>query len=98
MSPETEILVRDLKTVAHDAEELVKATAGDVGEKAKEVRSRLMSALETAKESAQKLQQKAIAGAKATDEAIRTHPYQSIGIAFAIGMVIGVLAGRRSRD
>ena len=33
--------------------------------------------------------------AKKTDEAIRTHPYESIGIAFGVGILIGVLIGRR---
>ncbi len=98
MSPETQKLVSDLKTVAHDAEDLVKATAGDVGEKAREARSRLMDALESAKESAKTLQEKAVAGAKATDQAIRTHPYPALGIAFAAGLLIGVLAARRPRD
>lgn len=98
MSVETEKLVTDLRTVARDAEDLVKITAGEVGEKAKEARSRLVSALEKAKDSAKVLQEKAVAGAKATDQAIRSHPYQSIGIAFAAGLLIGVLAARRNRD
>ena len=33
--------------------------------------------------------------AKKTDEAIRSHPYESIGIAFGVGILIGVLIGRR---
>ena len=33
--------------------------------------------------------------AKKTDEAIRSHPYESIGIAFGVGVLIGVLIGRR---
>lgn len=91
----TERLVRDLKTVARDAEDLIKATASDVSDKAKEARSRLTSALESARHSCETLQEKAIAGAKATDKAIREHPYQSLGIAFAAGLLIGVLANRR---
>ena len=98
MRAESERLVSDLKTVANDAEELVKATAGQVGEKAREARSRLMTALESAKESAQVLQKKAIEGAKAADQAIRKHPYPSLGIAFGVGLLIGVLAGRRNHD
>ena len=33
--------------------------------------------------------------AKKTDEAIRSHPYESLGIAFGVGILIGVLIGRR---
>jgi ElaB/YqjD/DUF883 family membrane-anchored ribosome-binding protein len=98
MRVESERLVTDLKTVARDAEDLVKATAGDVGEKAREARSRLMTALESAKHSAQVVQEKAIAGAKATDQAIRNHPYPALGIAFGVGVLIGVLAARSRRD
>ncbi len=98
MSVETEKLVTDLRTVARDAEDLVKVTAGEVGEKAREARSRLMTALDSAKESAKVWQDKAVAGAKATDEAIRSHPYPALGIAFAAGLLIGVLAARRGRD
>ncbi len=98
MSVETEQLVTDLKTVARDAEDLVKATAGDLGVKAREARSKLMTALESAKESAKVWQDKAVAGAKATDQAIRSHPYPALGIAFAAGLLIGVLAARRGRE
>ena len=38
-----------------------------------------------------------VAGAKCTDEAIRANPYQSIAIAAGLGLLVGVLVGRRSR-
>ena len=40
--------------------------------------------------------QKVIAGAKRTDETIRENPYQSIAIAVGVGLLAGVLLGRRS--
>src|SRR5436309_6734845 len=88
-------LVADLKVVVRDAEALIKATAGELGEKAKEARARLMDALETAKMTCHRLEEKAVAGAKATDKIIREHPYQSIGIAFGLGLLIGVLVNRK---
>ena len=91
----TERLVSDLKTVAHDADDLLKASAGEVTEKAREARERLSAALERAKDACGCLQEKAVAGAKATDKVIRDHPYQSIGIAFGIGVLIGVLVTRK---
>lgn len=39
---------------------------------------------------------KVVAGAKCTDESIRANPYQSIAIAAGVGLLIGVLFGRRS--
>jgi ElaB/YqjD/DUF883 family membrane-anchored ribosome-binding protein len=89
----------DLKTLARDAEELLKATAGDVGdkmtEKAKAARSRLAVALEQAKISCARWEDKTVAAARATDKAIRSHPYESAGVACVIGILIGVLIGRR---
>jgi ElaB/YqjD/DUF883 family membrane-anchored ribosome-binding protein len=91
----TDRLVNDLKTVARDTEELLKASAGEVGEKAHEARARLAAALENAKATCQRLEEKAVAGARAADKVVRDHPYQSIGIAFGIGLLIGVLVTRK---
>jgi ElaB/YqjD/DUF883 family membrane-anchored ribosome-binding protein len=92
----TDRVVRDLKMLVRDAEELVEATAQDVSERAQEARNRLRKALTSARESCDALQDKAIAGAKAADTVIRGHPYQSIGIAVGVGILLGVLAmGRR---
>ena len=88
-------LAGDLKLVMRDAEDLLKATAGEAGEKVKEVRSRLAAALESAKASCERLQDKTVEAAKATDRVIRDHPYESIGVAFGVGLLIGVLVGRR---
>jgi len=91
----TERLVTDLKTVAHDAEDLLKASAGGVTEKAREARTRLAAALEQARDACGCLQEKAVAGAKATDKLVRDHPYQTFGIAFGLGVLIGVLVTRK---
>jgi ElaB/YqjD/DUF883 family membrane-anchored ribosome-binding protein len=90
-----ERIVTDLKTLVTDAEELLKATAGDLSEKAKAARSKLNVALDKARASTRKLEEKAAAGAKATDKLIREHPYQSLGVAFGVGVLLGVLLNRR---
>lgn len=95
MKASTDRLVTDLKAVAHDAEDLLHASAGEISEKAHEARARLGLALERAKEACERLEEKAVASAKATDKVIRDHPYQSIGIAFGIGALIGVLVARK---
>ena len=91
----TEKLVTDLKRVVSDSEELLKDSAGTVGEKAREMRERLAQTLESAKVVCRRLEDKAIEGAKATDKVIREHPYQSIGLAFGVGLLIGVLVTRK---
>ncbi|HOX55840.1 MAG TPA: DUF883 family protein [Candidatus Paceibacterota bacterium] len=88
-------LKADLKAVVHDAEELMKATANQAGEKLGEVRSRLAAALESAKASCERMEDKTIAAAKVTDRTIREHPYESVGIAFGVGLLLGVLVARR---
>jgi ElaB/YqjD/DUF883 family membrane-anchored ribosome-binding protein len=44
---------------------------------------------------AQRAGQKARESAQAADRAVRDHPYQTLGIALGLGVLIGVLAGRR---
>ena len=75
----------------HDSEELLRATAGVAGDKAHEVRERLSAALEAAKRSCHRIEEKAIEGAKATDRVIREHPYESIGVAFGVGLLLAPL-------
>ena len=94
-----ERVAADLRKLANDAEDMLKATAGDMSEKVKEVRPRLSAALERAKATCNELEQQTVAAARAAakqaDIVIRGHPYESIGAAFGIGLLIGVLVGRR---
>ncbi len=90
-----EKLVADLKAVVRDAEDLIKATAGQAGEKVGEVRNRLAAALETAKATCRRLEEGTVAAAKATDHVIREHPYESIGVALGLGLLVGIVVGRR---
>ena len=88
-------LVADVKVVMHDLEEMIKATAGDMSDKAREMRARLNASLVSAREACGRLEDKAVAGARAADKVIRDHPYESIGIAFGVGLLIGVLVSRK---
>lgn len=99
MQPENEVsrekIKEDLRTLMQDAEALLKATASDMSEKAREARARLGEALEKAKATYQRMEEKTVAAAKATDKVIREHPYESIGIAFGVGLLLGVLVSRK---
>ena len=92
-------VLSDLQTLSRDAEDLLKATAGDVSEKAKEARMRVAAALERAKTTCVHLQEQTVATAKAAakkvDTVVREHPYESIGVAFGLGLLIGVLVTRK---
>jgi ElaB/YqjD/DUF883 family membrane-anchored ribosome-binding protein len=89
----------DLRTLARDAEELLNATAGDASETASAARARLTAALEKAWGTCTELQDHGFTAAKAAarkaDDAIRTRPYESIGIAFGVGMLLGALLKRK---
>jgi ElaB/YqjD/DUF883 family membrane-anchored ribosome-binding protein len=91
----TERLLRDLQNVVHDGEELLRAGVQDLSEKGVAARERLAAALEVAKETRRRLEERAVAGAKATDKLVREYPYQSLGAAFGVGLLIGVLVNRR---
>jgi ElaB/YqjD/DUF883 family membrane-anchored ribosome-binding protein len=88
-------LREDLRTLARDAEELMKVTAGDMGERAREARARLSAALESAKNTCAHLESQAAESAKAADTYIHDHPYPFIGAAFGLGVLLGVLVSRR---
>lgn len=94
-----ERVLGDLKTLARDAENLLKATASDMGEKYKDARTRLAGTLERAMATCNEVQKQTVATAKAAahkaDTTIRDHPYESIGIAFGLGLLIGVLVARK---
>ena len=86
-------------TLAEDARNLMAATADVAGEKVAEARKRLTAALESSKQIYSRARDKVADGTKAVDEAVHEHPYQAIAIAFAVGGLIGYLAGRpRSRN
>ncbi len=91
----TQNLVGDLKAAMNEAEEAMRATAGQSGDRVGDVRSRLAAALDSAKAACQRLEDKTVAAAKATDRVIRDHPYESIGVAFGLGLLIGVLVARK---
>src|SRR5882672_7529085 len=85
----------DMGTLAEDARALMAATADVAGEKVGEARKRLAAALESGKELYGRARDKAVECAKATDQAVREHPYQAIGIALGVGALVGYLVARR---
>jgi ElaB/YqjD/DUF883 family membrane-anchored ribosome-binding protein len=95
MNKQRQAIDNDLGTLAEDARALMTATADVAGEKVSEARRRLAAALENGKELYGRVRDKAVEGAKATDEAVHEHPYHAIGIALGVGALIGYLAARR---
>jgi ElaB/YqjD/DUF883 family membrane-anchored ribosome-binding protein len=94
-----EQLVNDFKVVVADAEALLKATASQGGEKLALVRAKAEESLKAAKLGIAEAQSVVLAKSKeaahATDVYVHDHPWKSVGTAAAVGVVIGLLIGRR---
>lgn len=93
-----EKLMQDLRVVVADAEELLRATAGQAGEKVATARERIQQNLAAAKARLAAAEE-AIVGktrqaAKATDEYVHEHPWKAVGIGVGVGLIVGMLISR----
>jgi ElaB/YqjD/DUF883 family membrane-anchored ribosome-binding protein len=95
----TDQLLADLKTVMTDAEALLRATSAQTGEKIQEVRARAEESLRQAKARLGSIEEEALRRARevadATDDYVRENPWQSVGIAAGVGLLVGLLLARR---
>ena len=89
-------LLSELQALVVEAETMM---ADSVTEHSAETLSNLRERFTAAQERFADLyagaKKKVIAGAKYTDETIRENPYQSIAVAAGVGLLVGVLLGRR---
>jgi ElaB/YqjD/DUF883 family membrane-anchored ribosome-binding protein len=81
-------LTHDLRAVVTDAEDLLKATASQTGERIEKARARAEESLRLARASLQK------AGSELNDQ-VRQHPWTAVGVAAGLGLVLGIVLGRR---
>jgi ElaB/YqjD/DUF883 family membrane-anchored ribosome-binding protein len=95
---DTEKALEDIGAAVREGEEMLDEVAGQTGEKGRVARARLQAAVDKAKALYGRLQDQTIVAAKAADKSVRENPYQAIGIAFGLGLLIGVLAARSRGD
>lgn len=92
-------LISDLRTVISDAEEVLRVTADTAGEGASQLRERMTHRLHQAKDRMGELQSAAVAHARAAghaaDDYVHDHPWRVIGAACGVGLIFGLLIGRR---
>ena len=92
-------LVADLKVLIGDTEELLKATAGQAGEKIATARERIQASLAVYKEklvdAEHAMMERTKEAARATDEYVHDHPWQAVGVAAGVGVLLGMLIARR---
>ena len=67
-------------------------------EKNSEFTAKLEAAIERAKETCERLEERAAAAARTTDKVIRKHPYETIGVGLGLGLLIGLLVIRSRKD
>ena len=98
-STQKEKLMSDLRVVISDAEELLRMTADQAGESVAGVRARMQDRLKQANAELHRLQDLTVAQVKAvgnaTDEFVHENPWKSVGVAAGIGLLVGLLIGRR---
>ena len=94
-------LGKDIQNVVSDAQELLKTVQSEGQSKLADVKAKVATQVDTAKEKFGEIQQTVQDGAKLamneTDQYVRSNPWTSIGIGVAIGAVIGYLASSAAR-
>jgi ElaB/YqjD/DUF883 family membrane-anchored ribosome-binding protein len=88
MERATDKLMQDLRAVVTDAEQLLRATAGQSEEEIAKLRARAEESLRAAQASLKQ------AGAE-LDEHVRSHPWAAVGIAAGLGVLLGLLISRK---
>ena len=94
----TEKLVRDMRAVIVDAEDLVKATANQTGERIERIRAKAEDSLRHARErlevASDDVRLRAEAAVGEANNQVRSHPYATAGVAAGIGLLVGILISR----
>ena len=94
-----ERLVADLKKVITDADELLQATSGSTEAKVIALRERMSENLRAARHKLLDAEEALVAKtkqvARATDDYVHEHPWKAGGAAAGMGLIVGLLLGRR---
>ena len=95
----TEKLMQDLRGVVGDTEDLLKATANQTGERVQQLRARTEESLKNARQRLEEAGESAALRAKdaarQVDHQVHEHPWTAVGIAAGLGLVVGILLGRK---
>ncbi len=95
----TDKLMEDLRLVVMDAEELLKATAGQAGERVAQARTKaedsLRAAREALAEAGDETLERAREAAASADDYVRENPWTVVGIAAGVGLLVGLLLSRK---
>lgn len=91
-------LLNELQALVAEAEKMMGDSLSEHTEDAvSSLRTRFDAAQERLSDLYAGAKTRVVAGAKCTDAAIRENPYQALAIAAGVGLLAGVLLGRRSK-
>ena len=88
MQSSTDKLMKDLRAVVADAEDLLEATAGQSGERIQKARARAEASLRNARSRIE-------GAASDVDAQLRANPWTALGIAAGAGLIAGILLSRK---
>ena len=96
--PAREKLTSSLRHMVDEADQLLRQAADTGDEKLDEARLRMERQLRELRLQLDELQDQAMVrarrAARQADHAVHNHPYGAMGVAAAVGVLIGLLAGR----
>lgn len=94
-----EILLADFQALVRDTEKLLADTASLAGDQADELRGQIHESLLRARETLELTQdsvrQRGQEALVVAEDYVREKPWQSVGIAAGVGLLVGLLANRR---
>jgi ElaB/YqjD/DUF883 family membrane-anchored ribosome-binding protein len=99
MNVSRESLLDDFSAMLTEAEDLLRRAGNETGERAKDLRAQVEAKLLAAKLRLQELEGEAMdharAAARYTDDYVHDNPWRSIGVAAAVGFLVGLMINRR---
>ena len=94
-----ESLIGEFKSLMADAEALIKATEDHPGAAINSIRNKALETLAGAKESLSgvegKMLDQAKVAAESADDFVHRNPWEAVGVAAGLGLLIGLFIGRR---
>jgi ElaB/YqjD/DUF883 family membrane-anchored ribosome-binding protein len=92
-------LIDDLKQVTDNAEELLRNSGQQMGERYQTARAKFESTLSTARDELSSLEERVMDGTRdaidTADQYVQKNPWQAVGVGALAGLLIGLLVGRR---
>lgn len=92
-------LAEELKSVVRNTESILKHKFSDAGDEYEQARHKLEHSITAAKDQLGELEylarEKAERATEETDAYVRAHPWESIGLGLGVGVLIGLLVGRK---